>query len=315
MYVVSDSRTGCAAAVCTVDGVRLDQFVTRHLAPLGRRRVAAIIAAGAVRVNGRRPRKGERLWAGDRVEIAAAVLACGAPVGQPELDVAILYDDGVLIAVDKPMGMASVALRNTDRGTVANFLLGYAPETARAGPTSLDGGLVHRLDTATSGVLLAARTPEAWAAVRAQFRGHTVDKRYLAVADGDIRAAGARRDPIAHHPRRAAAMIVCADSARANALGARPALTRFRPLERWREATLIEVSITTGVRHQIRAHLAAAGHPLRGDALYGGSIAPRLMLHASSLGLRHPTTGATLHIASPLPATVRAAVAARHNAR
>jgi 23S rRNA pseudouridine1911/1915/1917 synthase len=306
---MSAPRAGWRTAICPIEGVRVDRFIGQHLAPLGRRRISAIIAAGAVRVNGRDPRKGERLHAGDVVEVEITALAFGIPVGQPDLDVAVLYDDAALIAVDKPAGMASVALRASDAGTVANFLLGYAPGTATVGRSALEGGLAHRLDTGTSGVLLAARTPAAWWELRAQFRARNVRKRYLAVVDGDLAGSGSLCDPIAHHPRRAGAMIVCPIPARAAALGARPASTRFRPLARWGRATLLSVVIATGVRHQIRAHLAAAGHPVCGDSLYGGSAAPRLMLHARALSVRHPTTGASLHIASPVPAALRDAVA------
>ena len=101
--------------------------------------------------------------------------------------------------------------------------------------------------------------------------------------------------------RRPRAMRVCFDSEQARALGARPALTSYRPLERRGAATLLAVTIATGVRHQIRAHLAAGGHPVVGDTLYGAAAAPRLMLHATALGLHHPVSGRRLSIDSPPP--------------
>lgn len=302
MPPVSDDPAGeVLRLICNADGMRLDRFIAAHAAGFGRRRATAIITAGAVRVNGRAGRKGQTLQAGDVVEIAAAAVAPAEAAPDPALAIPVLYEDDALIAVDKPSGMPAVALRASDRGTVANFLLARHAEMAAAGGTPLEAGLVHRLDTGTSGVLLAARTPAAWRALREQFRRRAVEKRYLALVDGALSAPRTMRDPIAHHPARASAMLVCADAARARALGARPALTTVRPLERRGAATLVEVVIATGVRHQIRAHLAAAGHPVRGDAVYGGAPAPRLMLHAAALGCRHPVTGAALRIDSPLP--------------
>jgi len=287
--------------VCDAGGVRLDRFVAEHAAGIGRRRAAAIIAAGAVLVNNRPARKSQGLHAGDVVTIIAAAVRPERPAAASELAIPVLYEDEVLIAVDKPAGVATVALRASDRDTVANFLVARYAEMADAGGTALEAGLVHRLDTGTSGVLVAARTPAAWHALREQFRRRAVEKRYVALVAGTVGAARTLRDPIAHHPTRASAMLVCADPIRARALGARPALTSIRPLQERGAETLIAISIATGVRHQIRAHLAAAGHPVRGDEAYGGAPAPRLMLHAVALGFRHPLTGAALLIESPPP--------------
>lgn len=301
------SRPRAPRLVCPADGIRLDRFLAEHAGPLSRRRAMAIISAGAVRVNGAPGRKGAILHAGDVVEVAADAL--DEPALEPETGLAlpILYEDTALIAVDKPSGCPSVARRATDRGTVANFLLGYAPETAAAGRTPLEAGLVHRLDTDTSGVLLAARTPDAWSAVREQFRTRAVEKRYLAWVQGRVGEPGARREPIAHHPRTPRLMVACADPTRAARLRARPALTHYRPVRVTRTATLLEIGIVTGVRHQIRVHLAAAGHPVWGDPLYGSQPAARLMLHAAGLRLRHPTTGEPLMIESAPPRDFTAA--------
>jgi 23S rRNA pseudouridine1911/1915/1917 synthase len=292
---------GVRRLLCDADGTRLDRLVADHGGPLSRRRTAAIIAAGAVRVNGRPARKGQLLRRGDVIDIDTAALAPPPLAPQAELALPILYEDAVLIAVDKPSGMPATARHAEDRDTAANFLIGHAPETAAAGGTILEAGLVHRLDTGTSGVLLAARTAQAWQAVREQFRQRTAEKRYLAWVDGEVRRPGVRREPIAHDPRRAKAMRVCFNREQARALGARPALTSYRALERRGPATLLAIEIATGVRHQIRVHLAAIGHPVCGDRVYGGSAAPRLMLHASALAVQHPVTGRRLEIQSQLP--------------
>lgn len=288
--------------VCAADGIRLDRFLVEHAAPLSRRRAMAIIAAGAVRVNGRPARKGAPLHAGDVVEVDPAAVAEPALTAEPALALPVLFEDAALIAVDKPAGCPAVARHGSDRGTVANFLLAHRPETGAASPNPLDAGLVHRLDTGTSGVLLAACSRAAWTALRRQFAEQTVEKRYLAWVEGRVSAAGERHEPIAHHPRSARRMVACADPQRAAAWHARPAHTRFRPLEVGRRATLLEVTIPTGVRHQIRVHLAAAGHPVWGDPLYGTQPAPRLLLHSARLAVRHPASDRWLAITSPVPA-------------
>ncbi|MDX2168934.1 MAG: RluA family pseudouridine synthase [Deltaproteobacteria bacterium] len=299
---MSDSSPGGATRlVCETAGARLDRFVSDHCGPLTRSQTRAIIAAGAVRVNGHRAHKGEMLRVGDVVEIDRTALAPPRPVAQSELDVPVLHQDPHLIALDKPAGMPSVALDGSSRDTVVNFLLALAPETVAAGRSPLEAGLVHRLDTGTSGVLLAARSATAWAAVRAQFGARQVGKRYIALVEGALPRAGAIADPIAHHPRRARAMRVCRESAQAHALGARAARTTYRPLERRDHVTLVEVTIDAGVRHQIRVHLAALGHPICGDTLYGAAPAARLYLHAAALRVRHPFDGRVLSVESPLP--------------
>jgi 23S rRNA pseudouridine1911/1915/1917 synthase len=287
--------------VCDDDGVRLDRFLAARMAETSRRRAAAIIAAGAVRVNGRAVAKGQLLRRGDAVDISASGLLPDALRPEPELAVPILYEDDVLIALAKPAGMPAVALHTSDCGTAANFLIAQAPDTIAAGPTPLEAGLVHRLDNGTSGVLLAARSPAAWQALRLQFRRRQVDKRYLAWVDGLVGDGGEQREPIAHHPRQAQLMVTCPDPARAATLRARPAATSYRPIEQRGGATLLAVTIASGVRHQIRVHLAGIGHPLCGDPLYGGSPAPRLMLHATEVAVRHPRDGQRLSISCPPP--------------
>ncbi len=302
---MSTPPSGGHRRICETAGTRLDRFVSDQWGPLTRRHTRAIIAAGAVRVNGQVARKGTMLQVGDSVEVAATALANAMPAGDTTLAVPVLYEDAALIALDKPSGMPSVALHGDERGSVANFLLGLAPETAQSGRSALEAGLVHRLDTGTSGVLLAARSANAWQALREQFQARKVDKRYLALVEGSLTAGGVIADPIAHYPRRPRRMLVCRDAEQALQLAARSARTTYRPVERIGDATLVEVSIDAGVRHQIRVHLAALGHPVRGDTLYGGGPATRLLLHSHRLGFRHPVDRRVVTIESPLPTGFR----------
>jgi len=291
--------------------MRLDQFLVRSLPGCSRRTARQAIAAGAVRVNGHPRPKGQFLHSGDTVQVDLAAMD-DRLAAQPELALHVLYADEALIAVDKPAGMPSVARRAADRDTLANALLGHFPELRDGGGAAFEAGLVHRLDTATSGVLLAGRTASAWQALRAQFRARTVDKLYLAVVAGRLQGRGAVAVPIAHHPDRPRQMCLCPDAHRARAWRARPAHTGYRPLRRGSGATLVAIRIRTGVRHQIRLHLASIGHPVLGDPLYGdaasASAAPRLLLHAARLGFAHPTDGRRVVVRSALPVDFAAAL-------
>ena len=281
-------------------GMRLDVWLAGAL-ELPRARVKELLELGAVRIGGRPPRKGDRTVAGARVEVTLPT-EDPRPVPQPELALEILHLDPQLVAVDKPAGIPSHPLAPGERGTVVNALVARHPECADASADPREGGLVHRLDTLTSGVLLAARTREAWLALRDAFSGRRVDKRYLAVVTGPVAEAGEIDLPLRHRGDHVEPAL--------DGPG-REALSEFRVLSRSGDAALLEVRIHTGVLHQIRAHLAAIGAPVLGDASYGGRAHPglsRFFLHASRLGLAHPATGLPLELAAPLPAELRTAL-------
>ena len=281
-------------------GMRLDVWLAGAL-ELPRARVKELLELGAVRIGGRPPRKGDRTVAGARVEVTLPT-EDPHPVPQPELALEILHLDPQLVAVDKPAGIPSHPLAPGERGTVVNALVARHPECADASADPREGGLVHRLDTLTSGVLLAARTREAWLALRDAFSGRRVDKRYLAVVTGPVADAGEIDLPLRHRGDHVEPAL---DGS------GREALSEFRVLSRSGDAALLEVRIHTGVLHQIRAHLAAIGAPVLGDVGYGGRAHPglsRFFLHASRLGLAHPATGLPLELEAPLPAELRTAL-------
>ncbi len=285
--------------------LRLDVFLTRALPQCSRRTAQRIIATGAVRINGHRARKGATVVGGDVVEVADDQLAPQALQPNPQLVVPVLYEDEAVLALDKPAGMPSHALRADETETVANFLLARYPDVAAVGKRPLEPGIVHRLDTETSGILLVARTPSAYDALRLQFTERRVLKEYRAVVHGDLAQPGEIGTAIAHtrgHTR----MRVC----RMAKEPGRPALTRYRPLERYGSYTLLAVEIPTGVMHQIRVHLASIGHPVAGDRLYGDTVSAdtpaRHLLHAYRLGFTHPESGRHIEIMSPVPADLRA---------
>lgn len=280
---------------------RLDRALARAFA-VSRGRAMEWIAEDRVRVDGRRAAKGLPVGPGARLTVR--VPPPDAPAPQPELAIRIVHADAHVVVADKPAGMPSHPLRPGETGTAANALVGRFPELSQVGPSPREGGLVHRLDTDTSGLLLAARTAAAHALLRAQFTARSVEKGYLALAAGEIHASGEVDLPLAHDPHDARKVRAASDPEYAALHGARPALTRFAPLERRGGFTLLEVEIATGVLHQIRAHLAFIGHPLAGDALYGGPDLPGLrrhFLHAARLSFAHPD-GSRPRLESPLPA-------------
>jgi len=284
---------------------RLDAFVHAALAPTSRRLVHALIAEGAVRVNGRRAAKGLRLRPGDRVTVPALPSAI-AP--EPELSLPVVHEDDALVVVEKPGGMPSHALDPRQRGTAAGFLVARYPEMAAVGDL-LAPGLVHRLDTGTSGLLAAARTASAHAALRDALRRHVVEKRYLAVVAGRADRLDRRRVdvPLAHDPGDRRRMTTVVGDRRAW-----PAETWLEVVSVGDDRSLVQATIRTGVTHQVRAHLAHLGHPVLGDVVYGGAsaeLAPgRHALHAAALALPHPLERRTLRVEAALPRDLRALI-------
>jgi 23S rRNA pseudouridine1911/1915/1917 synthase len=291
---------------------RLDVVLATRYPGVGRRRWTALFADGAVEVDGARARKGDRVGPGARVVLREEPAAGDelAPVPEPDRPLSILAERPDLVAIDKPAGWPSHPLRAGETGTVANALVARFPGCAGAGRDPREGGLVHRLDRGTSGVLIAARDREAWESLRRAFAGGEVHKRYLAVAVGPIDDGGCDL------PLRAAGKR--AMTARRTDRGALPAETTWRVVARTEMAALVEATATTGRMHQVRAHLAACGAPLLGDPLYGGperlevggdAIEVALpFLHAASVELPRP--GERLAVAAPMPAD-RAALLAR----
>lgn len=275
------------------DALRLDAFLSRRLTTLSRRECRALITEKHVLLNGRPTAKGVRVQRRDLVSVSLP----SAPTVPPVLPVTVEYSDDSIIIVNKPSGLPSVALRPTEAHTVATVLGAQFPETREAGSRPLEAGLVHRLDTDTSGLLLAARTPAAYTALREQFHSRRVGKYYVAIVKGIMNEQGQvthRLEPTGPRGQR----MRLSPSERGQ-----EAITSYTPLERLPHHTVVRLTISTGVRHQIRVHLAALGHPLVGDRMYGEGdpLATRLCLHAETLTFRHPATGRRFRYTSPPP--------------
>lgn len=289
-------------ASVAAEGQRLDRFVCAALPSLGRAAARRLIEAGLVRVNGRRASAGARLRDGDRVVIdAEAEQTVVADAGVP---LRVCWEDEWLVAVDKPSGIATHPLRPGERGTLASGLLARYPEMAGVGYSPREPGIVHRLDRDTSGLVLAARDAETFAALRALLEQRAIDKRYLAVCAGQVQTPAEHAAWLSARGRRV--------TVREHAFGtAQPIRTELLETQVHGAFSLVTVRVWRAHRHQIRAHLAMLGHPIAGDALYGGPAIQGLqhhLLHASSLRFTHPRTGALLVIDAEPPAELLAAL-------
>lgn len=278
-------------------GERLDHYLVRTGHAASRRDAREMIARGAVSVNGRRGIKGSVVRAGDNVEVASMPTAAAIEPDDSPLE--ILFEDAAVIVVNKPGGVPCHPLKLGERGTVMNAVAARYPETAVTGDKSVEGGLIHRLDNGTSGALMIARTADAFATLRKAIRSGAIKRKYLALVAGNLKAPLNLSTPIAHHPKNPRKMVASSDSERA-----RRAITRVEPIRRVGNLTLVAVMPSTGVRHQIRVHLARAGFPIVGDELYGGQPAKcdagRFWLHLSEIEFESPASGPT-KVSAPIP--------------
>ncbi len=220
------------------------------------------------------------------------------------LPIEILYEDPAVIAINKPAGLTVHAGAGARSGTLVNRLVHHFQSLSQVGG-DLRPGIVHRLDKDTSGVLLVARTDAAHRNLAAQFAARTVEKVYLALVHGTVRADSGRiTKPIARDPVRRTRM-----TARVTAGAGRTALTEYRVLERFTGFTFLEIRLGTGRTHQIRVHMADLGHPVAGDRLYRVQRHPaprhRMFLHAWRIGFLSPA-GPREHVAVRSPAPPRA---------
>lgn len=290
-YRVADSKGA---------GERLDAFLCRQMPEMTRSQLRKLILRGLVRISGvaggRAVKPACRLKAGDRIEVEKPP---SPPSGiQPEdVRLDILYADEHILVVDKPPGMVVHPGAGVRTGTLVNALVHRYPEVAALGPEDRPG-IVHRLDKETSGVMVVARTPAAQASLLGQFKGRDVQKVYLGLVFGRMPVREGTIDwPIGRHVRNGQRFSV-------KTRKPRTAETRYSVIREFKDASLLEIRPKTGRTHQIRVHLATAGHPIVGDGRYGrrkrDKRFPRLFLHAHRLGFFHPATGEWIEFVSPL---------------
>jgi len=217
-------------------------------------------------------------------------------------DIEIVWSDADLLAINKPGGWPCHPVSPGEFGTLANRLVAHYPELNRIGDDPLMPGLLHRIDTGTSGIVLCARSPEAFTSVRSQFAKHSVKKVYTAIVHGTIRETGGVSGYLAHSTSFRGRMRVVGPGPHPRGERAMFAETFYRPLNIRDGQTRLEVTIYTGVTHQIRCQLASIGHPIVGDAVYGTTAPLKGVhgeyhhLHATAIELLHPHTHAHLGI-------------------
>ncbi|MBN1652893.1 MAG: RluA family pseudouridine synthase [Deltaproteobacteria bacterium] len=290
-FVVSHSETG----------LRLDLLLVRRVPEVSRAGVRRLIERGMVRVNGRIRSKGNPVREGDRITLEQRPAKnMVSAIADRNLKLQVCFEDAYLVVVEKPAGIASHPLRPGELGSAAAALLARYPEMAEVGYHPREPGLVHRLDNDTSGLLLAARNQTTFEKLRIALKTHQIDKRYIALCRGELTAPLRIEAKLAVSRRGRRVVKVVAD---AHPKG-RYAVTEILESEAKAGFSLVQIRVFSAVRHQIRAHLAARGHPLAGDTLYRGPRVAglgRQFLHASELRFNHPETGGLIHVSSPLP--------------
>jgi len=294
------------------EGVRLDRFLVSVLPEHSRSQIQRLIKDGHVLVAGREARSNQPVKAGQ--DIAVDVPAPVDPVPRPEaLPLPIVYQDSDLIVIDKPAGMVVHPAAGHASGTLVNALLHHVDDLSGIGGEKRPG-IVHRLDRGTSGLMVVAKHDVAHQELARQFADREVEKEYFALAWGEV-MAGRRIDaPIGRDPGNRKKMS--SESTRVRR--SREAVTRIVRAEHFgRQLTLVQVAIHTGRTHQIRVHLSAIGHPIVGDALYGGvhrrvpgdlravNHLDRPFLHAARLVFKHPEDERRMEFTSALPADLQ----------
>jgi 23S rRNA pseudouridine1911/1915/1917 synthase len=289
-------------------GQRIDKVIARKLPDLGRRAAADLFGKGRVLVDGRVAKKGDRAEAGTSVTVQ---LEDRDVEPEPDLPLRIVLVAPGVAVVRKPAGQPTAPIRPGETGTLANAILGRFPETESVGYRPREPGLLHRLDTQTSGLVIVARTPEVFATLRAALTEGRIEKRYLAVVRKGAAPERGVVDqclaPDSKNPRR-----VCVVPATMS--GSRPAKTTFRTVRVGARFSLLEVQVSHAYRHQIRAHLAWVGAPIAGDALYGGALVPSLgerhALHACYVAWAGDDVVPRFEASDPLPVELEALLSA-----
>ncbi len=279
-------------------GERADALVCRLVPDLTRSAAQRLLERGAVTSAGRPVRKNDRPAPGDVLEV---VLPDPEPIDVRPQDIPldVVYEDGDVIVVNKPVGLVVHPAPGHPDGTLVNALLYHCGTSLSGINGELRPGIVHRIDRDTSGLIIAAKNDRAHLALAAQLQDHSLARTYEAVAVGGLREDSGTVDaPIGRHPVDRKKMAI-------DRKNGREAVTHWSVLARYPGYTHVECRLETGRTHQIRVHLASIGHPLLGDVVYGAKKpVPGLAgqcLHARRLRFVHPATGETVELECPLP--------------
>ncbi|MGN6170831.1 MAG: RluA family pseudouridine synthase [Solirubrobacteraceae bacterium] len=279
-------------------GVRLDRFLAE---PLGSRSQAQrLIDAGLVTVDGRFAPKRHSVRLGEVIEVTRRARLASVDDG-PTAPFAIAYEDDHLLVVDKPAGVVVHPARGNRTGTLAQALAGVAS----GGEEGWRAGIVHRLDRNTSGLLVVAKNDGVHRALKGLLQARMLEREYITLVEGRMDARTGTIDAAIGRSRRDR-VLMSVDSETT-----RDARTHFAVQRLLARTTLLRVTLETGRTHQIRVHMQAIGHPVCGDVNYGGHLVyglERQFLHAAGLRFPNPLTGQEVHVTSPLPKDLAAAL-------
>ena len=293
------------------DGSRLDHFITAVLSDHSRSQIQRLIRSGSILLNRKQVRASHAVHAGDLVDLRIPTATPATPAAEA-LPLAIIHDDSDLVVVNKPAGMVVHPAAGHNRGTLVNALLHHVTGLSGIGGEQRPG-IVHRLDRGTSGLMVVAKHDAAHTELSRQFADRKVEKEYIALVWGLLNTGRRIDAPLGRDPSNRQKMST-------RARRARSAVTRVTGTERLRGLTLAKIAIATGRTHQIRVHLNSIGHPIVGDAIYGGvrrhlaadhsSLAAldRPFLHAWHLSFSHPRDGQKVDFTVPLPEDLQAVV-------
>jgi len=280
---------------------RLDRFVAACLSDLSRAQLQRLIKSGDVTVNGRPSKPAYRVVPGDQVRVVLPEEPETA-VTPEAISLDVIYEDEHLLAVNKPAGMVVHPAYGHTSGTLVNALLAHCPQVADVGGIER-GGVVHRLDKDTSGLIIVAKDEATRAALQRQFKHRQVTKTYMALVEGHVEPReGVIDAPVGRDKQQRKKMAVVRNG--------REASTTYRAVEYFRDHTLLEVHPRTGRTHQVRVHLAWLGYPVVGDTVYGRRrqrlLRGRHFLHAARLRFTHPATGEEMALEVPMPPKLKA---------
>ena len=299
--------------------LRIDKFLMNRVEGATRNKLQQAIEAGLVLVNGEAVKPNHKIKAGDEIVVFDTRRAESTEIIPEQMELDIRYEDEDLMVIHKPAGQVVHPGSGNYSGTLVNGIAWYLnPEEDKQRIIELPRvGLVHRIDKNTSGLLLIGKSETAMKKLAAQFKAHTVHRRYIGFAWGDFEADSGTVDVhVGRNLRFRKKMDAFPDGEHG-----KHAVTHYRVLERFHYVTLLEFRLETGRTHQIRVHAQYLGHPLFNDETYGGDrivkgtvyakykqfvdnafkLMPRHALHAKELGFRHPRTGEVLHFDSALP--------------
>ena len=291
-----------------VAGQRLDQVLAELLSEYSRTRIKTWIESGEILVNGGQLRPKDKVIGGERVEVNAQ-LPDAVPVAPEVIDFDIAYEDKHVLVINKPAGLVVHPGAGNADGTLQNALLHFDAKLAQL-PR---GGIVHRIDKDTTGLLVVARTLEAHTALVRALEAREIEREYEAVCHGVMTVGGSVDAPIGRHPVDRLKQAIREDG--------REAVTHYRVLHRYRGHTHVRLQLETGRTHQIRVHMAHAHYPLVGDRTYGGRLqlpkgaSPALIealrafkrqaLHAARLAFKHPVTQKPVDVTAELPGDMK----------